>query len=258
MYFELYLDILFLINFMMDSMVLLIVKGFTKYESSYIRIFIASGVGAIGTCLLMVQPTFPLLSKIGLLHVALTTIMIWISFGISEIKRFCVCYISLYIGSFLLGGVFTYFKTYLQISSLYFFIAFVCYIVVNCMVKFIGYMKHEEKWYVVKLIWQNHSISVNALLDTGNGLRDPYMGKPVCIVDRACLSRGFPKIETQSLIYIPYHTIDGSGILEGYIIDKMYIGDKTEKCVEKPLIAVSKNGVSVNQKYQMILNPDIL
>ena len=141
----------------MDSMVLLIVKVFTKYESSYIRIFIASSVGAIGTCLLMLYPILPSLIKIGLLHVVFTTIMIWISFGISKIKKFCVCYISLYIGTFLLGGVFTYFQTYLELSSLYFFIAFVSYIVVNCMVKFIGYMKHEEKWYVVKLIWQNQS-----------------------------------------------------------------------------------------------------
>ena len=45
----------------------------------------------------------------------------------------------------------------------------------------------------VLLQWQDRSVPVLALRDTGNTLRDPMTGQPVLIVDRRALARMLPE-----------------------------------------------------------------
>ena len=53
MYYELYIDVLFLENFMMDSLLLLAVNRVLKCGRSYGRIFLGGALGSTLTCLVI-------------------------------------------------------------------------------------------------------------------------------------------------------------------------------------------------------------
>ena len=56
MYYELYIDVLCLINFMMDSLLLLAVKKVLRCPVKNGRVFVGSGLGAVLTCVLVALP----------------------------------------------------------------------------------------------------------------------------------------------------------------------------------------------------------
>ena len=56
MYYELYMDVLFFTNFMMDSLLLLAVKKEMRCPVPYVRVFLGGAVGSGLTCLLIAVP----------------------------------------------------------------------------------------------------------------------------------------------------------------------------------------------------------
>ena len=50
MYYELYIDVLFLVNFMMDYILLLITRRLIKADASYGRVCLGALAGSILTC----------------------------------------------------------------------------------------------------------------------------------------------------------------------------------------------------------------
>ena len=50
MYYELYIDVFFLVNFMMDAILLEILRKILGCPVSHGRVFLGAGAGAFGTC----------------------------------------------------------------------------------------------------------------------------------------------------------------------------------------------------------------
>ena len=73
-----------------------------------------------------------------------------------------------------------------------------------------------NKFYKVKIYSGNELITLNAFLDTGNKLIDPYKRRPIILVNEE-------KIESFDCIYVPYNTISSSGIIRCVRADKIYI-----------------------------------
>lgn len=254
MYYELYIDILFLVNFMMDYIVLLLVKEITKCSTTQIRIFLASMAGALLTCIVFIAPIPYASIKFVLFHVVINTAMIRIGFRITDKVIFVKCFVSLYVGSVLMGGVFQYFQQYLKISSLFFVMAIISYWLVRGIWSFIRVLhKNQNCWYEVEVYVEGVCIKVKALLDTGNGLYDPYTNKPVCIVEKKIMPMTYNQIR-----YIPYHSIGNEGVMVIVKVEKLHICGMKECWIEGALLALSEKQLSVNRSYQMILNPEIL
>ena len=76
--------------------------------------------------------------------------------------------------------------------------------------------KENNKFYKVKIYSGNELITLNAFLDTGNKLIDPYKRRPIILVNEE-------KIESFDCIYVPYNTISSSGIIRCVRADKIYI-----------------------------------
>ncbi len=62
------------------------------------------------------------------------------------------------------------------------------------------------------------------------------------------------------MFYIPFHSIGkSSGLLPGMTLDYMNIRrEKDLQRLERPVIAVSKEPVNRDGKYQLILHPQLL
>lgn len=92
-----------------------------------------------------------------------------------------------------------------------------------------------------------------AFLDTGNQLREPFSGSPVCLGEKKCL---------QSLLQgavsrpIPYHMADGkSGYFQGFCMDEMILGrGKNKKHYKQVWIAVGEKRISQDGEFDLILN----
>ncbi|MFI3170746.1 MAG: sigma-E processing peptidase SpoIIGA [Eubacteriales bacterium] len=259
MYYELYVDILCLVNFMMDYLALLIVREITRNASSHIRIFLASLVGAILTCIVIIIPISYASIKFILFHIVINTVMIHIGFKIKSRKQFVMMYISLYVACLLLGGVLQYFQQYMKISSLFFAMAVCSYWIVRGVWYFIQFiLQYRSKWYDVELYVDTMVIQTQALLDTGNSLKDTYTNQPISIVSKKLIKNINILSENKNLRYIPYHSLGNYGVMCVITIDKIHICGEREYWIEKPRIAISDDAISNDESYQMILNPDIL
>lgn len=244
---------------MMDYLLLSLVKKIAKCTTTQLRILIASLLGAVLTCIVVVLPLPYASIKIVLFHTVINTIMIVVGFKVKDKGEFIRCYIFLYIGGFLLGGVFQYFQQYMKVSSLFFLFAVGSYWAVQGIWRVIQYFQlYQSRWYEVEVFIGNSSVRLKALLDTGNGLCDPYSGSPVHIIEMQAVKAVLSTPFMEGARYIPYHSLGHDGTMLMIKGDKMCLHGDRDCWLESPLLALSEEKLSVNHSYQMILNPDIL
>jgi stage II sporulation protein GA (sporulation sigma-E factor processing peptidase) len=148
--------------------------------------------------------------------------------------------------------------------------------------------------YETELSYGEKSIQIIGLLDTGNNLYDPIYGKPVIIAELSALNplltvhqmnqlqRMLDTLdgkaaqtnkhlissenvlqneeEPLNMMMVPYHSIGKrNGILPAIIMNRVIIGNGADKIVnERVLTAVSREMLSVQRKYQVILHRDIV
>ena len=119
--------------------------------------------------------------------------------------------------------------------------------------------KKTQLYQVILNENENH-IEVQALLDTGNGLRDPIFGRPVSIIEEGLVEYLKP-FETQpGFCMIPYHSQGReNGIMPGILVHNIRIrGKLEEKKVEQIMIGIYHGEISSDHQYQMILHPKLL
>ncbi len=260
MVYELYIDVLFLVNFMMDYLLLRLVKRMLKCTATHGSICLGAALGSLLTCVIVVIPIPHIVIKFILFHGVINTIMIRIGLKIKDIRNFAKAFVVLYIGAFLLGGVMESLSQYVRAGSLFFAIAIVGYYAVSKIWDFIASLHRINQYHCeVELFLGDKSCLVKGMIDTGNGLCDPVTNQPVSILDGEVLRRCFGGETPSQIRYIPYHSIGKrDGILLAMRIDRMRISGEKEIWISKPLIGVSEEPISAKGGYEMILNPNLL
>lgn len=122
--------------------------------------------------------------------------------------------------------------------------------------------RKAEEEMEVQLLQGGVELTVRALVDTGNRLREPVTGRPVSILDAAVakklLGSGWEK--EKGFLLIPYHSIGKEhGWMKGVTIDRMKLitaGGYLE--VTRPILAISDGRISAGDVYQVILNVEHL
>ena len=259
MYYELYVDVFFLVNFMMDYILLLIVRRMLQCTATHGRICIGAAIGSLLTCVVMILPIPYIVVKLILFHVFVNTCMIRVGLKIKSIRSFLKAIIMLYIGSILLGGIMEVFRQYVRVGSFFLVVAIIGYYFVLGIWKFVSYMQRWNQCHCkVELYLGTKKYQIKGLIDTGNGLRDPISGKPVHILDRATAKRFFGEEYLKDVRYVPYQSIGKkTGVLPAVQFERMCVWKDTQCWVEKPLIAISEETISVGGEYEMILNPNV-
>lgn len=92
---------------------------------------------------------------------------------------------------------------------------------------------------------------IQILQDTGNQLISPYTGERVAVISKALASEMGIEQE-QPMLYIPYHSIGGSGILPAYRLERLEWTGYGNGQMEHFLAAVS--GELEKKEIQMIVN----
>lgn len=278
---EVYIDVLFLINFIMDLLLLVIVKRLRHQEGKKYRLILGAITGAVLACLVnvcfMADVFFYLTIGYGLTGFLMTMI----SFGIRNKRAFISNYLVLLISSFVLGGMVN--SLYLNTQTRYYLnlmyqellkgekrtasIAIITIITlllasVACII-WRQNRRKEDELYSVELYIEEEPIVCKGFMDTGNSLRDPISGKPVIVVDEKLLEKELDQLKElhpNRIRVIPYSSVGKqNGLLFGIRLKKIIISNSNDCiCNHEVIAALSNQGFANRETYQVLLHTDLL
>ncbi len=265
MYYELYIDAFFLINFMMDYILLSLVRRMVSCHATRGSVLGGAALGALCTCIIIVIPGINVFVKFILFHGALNILMIKTGLRIGWNKTFLRAFILLYISGFLVGGIMEYLHQYIRVGSLFFALAIAGYFVSLGAFNMLTYLAEKRvRSCRVRLFKNGREYETEALVDTGNRLRDPVTGKPVSIISseaaKALAIGGWGKelTDTERFWYIPYHSIGKEdGVMPAGALDQIWILKNPLLKIESPIVAVCEANMTADD-YEMIMSPDLL
>ena len=259
MYYELYIDVFFLENLMMDSLILLAVNRILKCSRAYGRIFAGALLGSAMACLAVLIP-FPPAVRMFLVHGVTSSVMIAAGLKIRSGIQFVKAYLLLYLAAFAAGGVLQMVRPYVRWTSLLYAAAAAFYFLFAWIWKRVpALFRRKEQICEVLVFKAGNRYGLKALCDTGNVLADPLTGDPVCILDPGAaehifgLSGGLERFR-----YIPYRCVGGESVMKIFRAEQMCILAEEEIWIQSPLLGVGETVLSEKGEYQMILNPDVL
>ena len=211
---KMYIDLFFIFNVIMDYIIIMSTSILLKRRTSYIRMILSSLIGGISSLVL-----FTSLNKI-VIEIVSIVIMVLISFGYKGIRYLINNILYMYILSTLLGGIIYLFNIKVSNSV---FLTYLIIIVISIEVMIL-YIKENKKmrsiynnYYKVDIYFKDREkLSLIGFVDTGNNLYDPYKKRPVIIVPNKY-------IKEDKYILVPYHTINGNGLLKCIKPDIIFI-----------------------------------
>ena len=211
---KMYIDLFFIFNVIMDYIIIMSTSILLKRRTSYIRMILSSLIGGISSLVL-----FTSLNKI-VIEIISIVIMVLISFGYKDIRYLIKNILYMYIISTLLGGIIYLFNIKVSNSM---FLTYLIIIVISIEVMIL-YIKENKKmrsiynnYYKIDIYFKDREkLSLIGFVDTGNNLYDPYKKRPVIIVPNKY-------IKEDKYILVPYHTINGNGLLKCIKPDIIFI-----------------------------------
>ena len=211
---EMYIDLFFIFNVIMDYIIIMTTSILLKRRTNHIRMILSSLIGGISSLVL-----FTSINKI-VIEIVSIVIMILISFGYKGIRYLIKNILYMYILSTLLGGIIYLFNVKVSNSI---FLTYLIIIVISIEVMIL-YIKENKKmrsiynnYYKVDIYFKDREkLSLIGFVDTGNNLYDPYKKRPVIIVHNKY-------IKEDKYILVPYHTINGNGLLKCIKPDIIFI-----------------------------------
>lgn len=263
MYYELYIDVLFLVNFLMDYILLLISHRILKCTATHGNICLGALIGAFLTCIVVALDIPNAFVDFLLFHGFINFVMIIIGLKIRGIRKCTKAFLTLYISGFLVGGIFEficqYVKGYIEVGSLFLIIAIACYYIATGILSVLMKMLRFGNYYCqVLLILGENQCKTPAIVDTGNHLTDQLTGKAVSVIGRETAEKLLKNNMPDKIRYIPYHTIGKkNGVIPVITLDKMCIEGEENEWIDSPLIGICDTKISENDEYDMILNPEV-
>ena len=244
-----YIDLVIFINFIIDLLLLISVDLLLKRKTKFIRIVYAALLGSLSTIsLFYIHNNACLL----LFKLIISILMVLIAFKYESFKYFKDNLCWLYVISIILGGSIyllndqiSLINNGLMFSKSGFKINLIILLIISPIIlyKYIKYQKsfknNYSNVYDVDIYYMNEKISGTGFLDTGNKLIDPYFGRPIILVNKELI------IKKPKTFPVPYHVLQGSGLLDVFKPDKIVVNKKVNKRILVGLSDVNLNGVKI-------------
>lgn len=208
---KIYLDLLFIINFLLDFNILYIVNKILKRNIKITRILISSLFGNITLIFLFIN-----ISTISLfiIKIILCLILCLIAYKYINLKYTINNMIYVYMISTIYGGLLYFIKDNVKNNYIYIILLLLLLPIITIeIVKQFNKLKINYKYYyLVKINFKNNkTIELNSFLDTGNKLIDPYTNKGIILVNSNKINK---LVNIRSPIYVPFKALNNTGILK--------------------------------------------
>lgn len=280
-----YLDMFFLVNVLLDVLLLSLMKHVCRLPGRRRRILAGAAVGAAGACVVLLARLWILAQTgaagmaAGLLclaagYVLVPAGMLAAAFGKMARRTFARRLVVLWLMGAGFGGLLSvadgsaFDGWYLPETSVshqwrllpLLLWAAAAYAALRTLWgRLIRWRREQENYCRVTLFYRGRSQTVTALWDTGNHLYEPYGHQPVHVItDEAC--RRLCRTVSQ-VAYIPFQAVGtGYGLLPGIRIDRMEVERRGRPALsyERPWLAVTKGELSAGRRYEMLLHGDEL
>ena len=218
-----YLDLIFFINFAYDFLLLLTVAMTLKRKVKFIRIIIASLIGAISIFLLFLNINETL---VFVLKILVSIIMCLISYKYISIKYTLYNIGYLYMLSIILAGFLyllnnelSYYHVGIVFVNKNISINYIVLLIISPIILFLFYKSNKKlkntysDYYKIKIVFDNIEINCISFYDNGNNLIDPITKKAVIIINSNLLKKIY---NIRDPVYVPFKTIDGTSLLKCY------------------------------------------
>lgn len=201
-----YIDVLLLENIAINFVILAVTSHFSRAKASLTRLLIGASIGAIYVLVVLLpgfQTYFTLLAKL-----MLSFLIIAVTFWPEKLKEFIRVTTIFYLVSFVFGGaafaLFYFSKSGGTLyNGVYYIDSFpvktliaaliIAYLVIRISWDFVRSKLNKENIMVpVSIKFKDRAISMKALIDTGNSLKDPISNLPVIVVEFSAVKEILP------------------------------------------------------------------
>ncbi len=276
-----YWDMMFLINFAIDYIILYSTAKTLFLKRNILKILSGALIGGIyGIFAFEKSFVFNTLT-----YIFVTFFILYVTFSKLNFKIVSTFYII----SFLFGGISGYLNNLygvIKMSNGFFYIennllAVLLGVVLSSFIVVISLKLIKRNTIklrqikTVDIFCDGKSVTVSGMLDTGNLLLDPITKYPVILVnfsdikqiinedlekfleenDNLCVNINRRIINKIRLI--PYKNSSSNDILKGFKPDYIVIKEEKERKITDVIIAVTYNKLSENNEFNAILNPQI-
>lgn len=268
---NIYLDVYFGFNFLMDFFVLFITRIIIRNNRKIIRISPAAAMGAMYAVVILIMNVQGFITML-VTYLVMAELMLMISFGRTDvrnrIKRLCVLYGVTFLVNGLVNAIYygtNLGKNLVQLANTDTF-GNISVGMILCIMLIVGSaaptitcklrrdIKISRNIYQVLLEIGAEKISVRALCDTGNSLVEPITKKPVSVIEENSLKS--LNRENMHYLMVPYNSVGKQhGLMSAFVADRL---EANGRVIEKAIIGIYEGKLSQNKKYEMILHPDII
>ena len=292
-----YIDVVFLENLVMNSIILIASGIILKKKLKWIRILLASSLGAIYTIIGYIS-VLQIYSNL-VLKVILSILIIYIAFNPQTVKQLWKDVLIFYLTSFVFGGVAfaliyvvkpqdilmkngLFLGTYpLKTVLLAAIVAFIIIIAAFAIVK--TKFSKKDMFCDVEVELNNKKIKTRAMIDTGNLLKEPITNTPVIVLEHTLLYECVPKeildnLESilggelvkipeevrneyiSKLKLIPFASLGKqNGMLVGIKADSLkIIQDDQEKENKNVIVGIYNKSLTKRGEYRALVGMDLI
>ena len=245
---KIYLDLVLILNFFFDFLLLFAVNHLLKRKVKFYRIILGSLIGSLSILILFISINS---IELFILKIVISILMILITFGYNNRKVFLKNIIYLYLVSIILGGSLYLLNDSISYNNkgIIFFnnglsINIILMIIISPVIMYYylkqnkNYKLNYSNYHDVVIHYNNKEYIFKGYLDTGNNLYDPYKRRAIILLNKNELFHNEKKI-----IYVPYQALNISGVVKCIKVDKIYIDKKEYKNI---LIGESINKINID------------
>lgn len=292
-----YLDIILLENFIMNTIIIYAASIILKVKTKIIRVIIASTIGSIYAILLYISKIEIYTSIIS--KIILSIVMVYIAFNPPTVKKMWKEVLIFYLTSFVFGGVALYLIYFIKpqevlmkngifvgkyVLKVIMLGAIVAFLIIKISLKVIKTKVTSKDIYCnIKVKLQGKEIQTKAMIDTGNLVKEPITNTPVIIIESTLLENIIPReilnnlenilcgdlsniseeIQQQyiaKLRCIPYASLGKqNGMLVGIKADTIEIEQEEEKKVsDNVIIGIYDKSLTKRGEYRALVGLEII
>lgn len=247
-----YIDILFLNDFFLTTLALILTAVLLKKRVKFKKLLAAGTIGSGWNCFLLLGFWFPAWLELFLTAVGIGSFLAVMLFGKKQLFRNVL---TLWIASAILGGCMEFFcqQLYLTDWEKLMLLGIVTAIIGISLYEILKRPKIGAERYAVSLYLNGECREFTAMADSGNRLCVPETGKPVSLISyRECI--GFCD-RVSGGFFIPYRAVGTEhGLLFAITFEKMEIRyNGICVTIDHPVVAIAKEPLSESGDFNMIL-----
>lgn len=264
-----YLDVIFFMNLLYQYGILKVLTLLLKMKRPNIRILLGAAIGSVMYCICIVMriplEAFGVKMIAGIVIGVVTSLVSFMPVHTKKIPKIILMQCML---SFCLSGLLQFLpidvQTEYMVLSASGAVIFLCLFSIKVKKLIWENLRKENSICRIKLYHKGKSLETNALIDTGNHLKDPFTGEAVIIIQKSVADKLLEEDDvTRQNGYrmIPYESIGKSdGILEAFRLERLIIMEETKQDGEDyktfcNMICAIHSKDYKSSAYEVILHP---